>query len=62
MPSSYRSLWPLMIGTLFLMYAFHFSQAAELQYSGRLSPSDYLFGSQEQHGDAIFDNAKPIEI
>jgi hypothetical protein len=36
--------------------------AVDFHYSGRLSPSDYLFGSQEQHGDSIFDHAKPIDL
>ena len=56
--------WSEFIGVLFLwtLGILQVSHATELRYSGRLSPNDYLFGSQEQHADPLFDNAKPIDL
>lgn len=57
-------LWPILIaGLLFLLCSLpRTGQATELRYSGRLSPNDYLLGSQEQHRDSIFDKYRPIDL
>lgn len=63
---SIHLLWLLVVGILFIFLATFFPVhdifAAQVRYSGRLSPNDYLFGSQEQYGDPIFDHVKPIEL
>ena len=56
------AIWQLIVGLLGITLRASLTHAAEFNYSGRLSPNDYLFGSQEQHGDSIFDNAKPIDL
>lgn len=57
------ALWPLIIAAcLLLLMRFQSAHASKIHYSGRLSPSDYLFGSQEQRGDSIFDQSKAIDL
>lgn len=58
----YFQIGSLLVASLLLPIGIQSTQAANFRYSGRLSPNDYLFGSQEQHGDSIFDNAKPIDL
>jgi len=36
--------------------------ASSVSYSNRLSPSDYLLRSQDQHRDPVFDNYKTIDL
>jgi hypothetical protein len=38
------------------------SRAQEVQVSGKLSPSDYLLGSQGDHQDPVFDKYRTIEL
>lgn len=57
-------LWPGMILGLLLFISgfFGIARAEEYKYSGRLSPSDYLMGSQEQHRDPVFDKYRTIDL
>ena len=57
-------LWPALILLLLFILANlrHTAFAATVESSGRLSASDYLWGSKEQHGDPLFDNSKPIDL
>jgi len=59
-----QTLWPVLLVLLLLTLSIlsHSSFAETVQYSGRLSASDYLLGSKEQHGDPLFDNSKPIDL
>ena len=60
----HAALWPILIAglLLFLSGLFQSGHASEVSLSGRLSPSDYLLGSQEQYRDSIFDTQKPIDL
>lgn len=59
-----QNVWPaLVLGLLFFLSGFfNLARADSLKYSGRLSPSDYLLGSQEQHRDPVFDKYRTIEL
>ena len=61
---SQEALWPFVIAALLLLLSGIFQKvhASQVRVSGRLSPSDYLFGSQEQHGDPVFDNYKVVDL
>ena len=60
----WQILWPILIVILLLAssYIGPLAHASNVRYSGRLSPKDYLWGSQEQHGDPFFDSSKPIDL
>lgn len=61
-----RLLWPFFIALVLLILAMSMgwtpAQAASVYTSGRLRPSDYLFGSQPPRTDPFFDNYKPIDL
>ncbi len=66
-PTCFQSvLWPFLVAGVLLYLSgaltHNRAHAAEVHYSGRLSPKDYLFGSQEKHSDSLFDNSKPIDL
>lgn len=58
--------WPIIILFAVLLLAladsFPHANATEFRYSGRLSPSDYLYGSQDQYRDSVFDRYRPIDL
>lgn len=63
----FRFIWPFFIALLLLILALSAgwlptAHAASLYTSGRLAPSDYLFGSQPPRSDPFFDNYKPIDL
>ena len=62
-PNFWEALWPVLI-VLFLYILSsvgHAAFASTVQYSGRLSSSDYLYGSKEQYSDSLFDS-RPIDL
>lgn len=61
---SQEALWPFIIAALLLLLSglLQESHASQVRVSGRLAPSDYLFGSQEQHRDPVFDTYKTVDL
>ena len=59
-----EDLWPLVIlgALLALVGLTKIASAGDFKYSGRLSPNDYLLGSQEQHRDPVFDKYRTVEL
>ena len=64
MNKTMQDLWPIMVlGSLLFIFALtRTSNADDFKYSGRLSPNDYLLGSQEQHRDPVFDKYRTVEL
>ncbi len=56
-------LWPaLILGAVAVLSLTQVVRAEDFRYSGRLSPSDYLMGTQDQHRDPVFDKYRTIDL
>ena len=63
MKRCFELLWPaLILGALFFLSGLKVVHAEDIKYSGRLKPSDYLLGSQEQSRDPVFDKYRTVEL